>query len=128
MSDAPAEVALLLRADAQAVARALEELLLPDSAAVVTALEGGWVSVHAEQLSEDLADIEELAAPLSAQFGTVWARATLIHQFDAGKHVATAHEAPSTLPLETDGGAVIHVLREAEKPGLAAFFGRSADE
>lgn len=123
--------ALYLRGDARAVAVALEELLLPDSSAVVLQ-SGDWVSVAAEQLSEDLADIAELAEPLSLEFGAVWAHATLYHRFEEGAFVETAHTAPSDLPLEQDletlPAGAIRVTREPEKPGMAEFFGRSEDE
>lgn len=121
-------VALYLRAPAGRVAHVLEGLLLPDSAAVVTGLTGGWTSVHAEQLSEDLADIEELAAPLSSAFSEVWAHATLYYCFRDGAHTDTTHDAPPDVPLKETGSNPIHVLREADKPGLGEFFGRSADE
>jgi hypothetical protein len=123
--------ALHLRGDLQAVAVALEELLLPDSSAVVWQT-GDWVSVAAEQLSEDLADIAELSEPLSEQFGTVWAHTTLYHRFEAGAFVETVHAAPPGLPLEQNLEALpagaIRVTREPEKPGMAEFFGRSTDE
>ena len=123
--------ALYLRGDARAVAVALEELLLPDSSAVVLQ-SGDWVSVAAEQLSEDLGDIAELSEPLSEQFGTVWAHATLYHHFEGGAFIETTHTAPPDLPLEQDletlPAGAIRVTREPEKPGMAEFFGRSEDE
>ncbi len=123
--------ALYLRGDARAVALALEEWLLPDSSAVVLQ-SGDWVSVAAEQLSEDLADLAELSEPLSLEFGEVWARATLYHRFKAGAFVETVHAAPSDFPLEDDletlPAGAIRVTRESEKPGMAEFFGRSEDE
>lgn len=124
--------ALYLRGDARAIAVALEELLLPDSSAVLWQ-SGDWVSVAAEQLSEDLADLAELSEPLSEQFGTVWAHATLYHRFESGAFVETVHVAPPDLPLEDDAGetlpaGAIRVTREPEKPGMAEFFGRSEDE
>ena len=124
--------ALHLRGDARAVAVALEELLLPDSSAVLWQT-SDWVSVAAEQLSEDLGDIAELSEPLSLEFGTVWAHATLYHRFEGGAFVETVHTAPPDLPLEQDAGetlpaGAIRVTRDAEKPGMAEFFGRSEDE
>ena len=124
--------ALYLRGDLRAVAVALEELLLPDSSAVLWQI-GDWVSVAAEQLSEDLADIAELAEPLSEQFGEVWAHATLYHRFQGGAFVETVHTAPPDLPLEPNDletlpAGAIRVTREPEKPGMAEFFGRSEDE
>ncbi len=123
--------ALYLRGDARAVAMALEELLLPDSSAVLWQT-SDWVGVAAEQLSEDLADLAELAEPLSLEFGEVWAHATLYHHFEAGAFVETVHIAPPNLPFEDDLEALpagaIRVTREPEKPGMAEFFGRSADE
>ena len=123
--------ALYLRGDARAVAVALEELLLPDSSAVVLQ-SGAWVSIAAEQLSEDLGDIAELSEPLSEQFGTVWAHATLYHRFEGGAFIETTHTAPPDMPLEQDLEALpagaIRVTREPEKPGMAEFFGRSEDE
>ncbi|NJK43409.1 MAG: hypothetical protein HC933_03325 [Pleurocapsa sp. SU_196_0] len=127
-------VALHLRAPITAVARTLEPLLLPDSSAVLIP-HGDWVSVHAEQLSEDLADITELAAPLSEAFGLVWAATTLHHRFEHGTHLETTHTPPTDVPLEVtlDEDAVlpdnaVRVTRDADKPGLAEFFGRSRDE
>ena len=124
--------ALHLRGDARVVASALEELLLPDSSAVLWQ-SGDWVSVSAEQLSEDLADLAELAEPLSLKFGAVWAHATLYHRFENGAFVETVHSAPPDLPitpndLETLPAGAIRVTREPEKPGMAEFFGRSEDE
>lgn len=123
--------ALYLRGDARAVAMALEQLLLPDSSAVLWQ-SGDWVSVAAEQLSEDLADIAELSEPLSEQFGTVWAHATLYHRFEGGAFIETVHTNPPGLPLERDletlPAGAIRVTRDAEKPGMAEFFGRSTDE
>lgn len=124
--------ALYLRGDVRAVAVALEQLLLPDSSAVLWQ-SGAWVSIAAEQLSEDLADIAELSEPLSEQFGTVWAHATLYHRFEGGAFVETVHTAPPDVPLEQDASetlpvGAIRVTRHAEKPGMAEFFGRSADE
>ena len=124
--------ALYLRGDARVVASVLEELLLPDSSAVLWQ-SGDWVSVSAEQLSEDLADLAELAEPLSLKFGAVWAHATLYHRFESGAFVETVHSAPPDLPitpndLETLPAGAIRVTREPEKPGMAEFFGRSADE
>lgn len=123
--------ALYLRGDAREVAVVLEKLLLPDSSAVLWQ-SGDWVSIAAEQLSEDLADLAELSDPLSVHFGTVWAHATLYHRFEEGAFVETVHTAPSDLPLEQDLEALpagaIHVTREPEKPGMAEFFGRSEDE
>ena len=124
--------ALHLRGDARAVAVVLKELLLPDSSAVLWQT-SDWVSVAAEQLSEDLGDIAELSEPLSLEFGTVWAHATLYHRFEGGAFVETVHTAPPDLPLEQDAGetlpaGAIRVTRDAEKPGMAEFFGRSEDE
>ena len=122
-------VALHLRAEIRALAEALMALLLPDTSAVLTPHEG-WVSLHAEQLSEDLADISELAAPLSARFGEVWASGSLYYRFSAGELQETTHNRPEGLPLEPedDAAGTLRVSREPEKPGLAEFFGRSQDE
>lgn len=123
--------ALYLRGDLRVVAVALEELLLPDSSAVLWQT-SDWISVAAEQLSEDLADIAELAEPLSEAFGTVWAHATFYHRFENGAFIETIHTAPLDLPLEQDletlPANAIRVTREPEKPGMAEFFGRSEDE
>jgi hypothetical protein len=127
-------VTLHLRAPITAVTRTIEPLLLPDSSAVLIPT-GDWVSVHAEQLSEDLADITELAAPLSEAFGLVWAVTTLHHRFEHGAHLETTHMPPDGVPLEAtlDEDAAlpenaVRVTRDADKPGLAEFFGRSRDE
>ena len=123
---------LHLRGDLRVVAAVLEELLLPDSSAELWQ-SGDWISVEAEQLSEDLADIAELAEPLSLEFGVVWAHATLYHRFEGGAFAKTLHSAPLDLPitpndLETPPAGAIRVTKDAEKPGMAEFFGRSADE
>ena len=123
---------LYLRGDARGVAGQIQELLLPDSSAVLWQ-SGDWVSVSAEQLSEDLADLAELSEPLSLRFGAVWAHATLYHRFENGAFAETVHDAPTDLPLEptdleTLPAGAIRVTREPEKPGMAEFFGRSSDE
>ena len=124
--------ALYLRGDLQVVAALLGELLLPDSSAVLWQ-SGNWVCVGAEQLSEDLADLAELAEPLSLEFGAVWAHATLYHRFADGVFVETVHTVPSDLPITSNDlgtlpAGAIRVTRDAEKPGMAEFFGRSEDE
>jgi hypothetical protein len=127
-------VALHLKAPLTEIAETLTAWLLPDSSAVLIP-SGDWVSVHAEQLSEDLADITDLAAPLSSAFGEVWATGSLHHRFQNGALLETTHLRPEWLPLEVDADldddvpeGAVRVSREADKPGLAEFFGRSADE
>lgn len=128
-------VALHLRGNASRVAAELEELLLPDSSAVLIP-SGEWVSVYAEQLSEDLADITELAAPISEGFGEVWAHATLYYHFKDGVLEEARHDAPAGLPNESDledfeaelPANALRITRDAAKPGMAEFFGRSSDE
>ncbi len=128
-------VRLLLRAPIRAAAETLEPHLLPDTSAVLLP-HGDWVSLHAEQLSEDLADISELAVPLSVAFHEVWAAATLYYRFQAGELAETFHSPPEGVPLEGQNWdwddelpeSAVRVTRDAEKPGLAEFFGRSHDE
>jgi hypothetical protein len=128
-------VALHLRGNASRISAELEELLLPDSSAVLIP-SGEWVSVYAEQLSEDLADITELAAPLSEGFGEVWAHATLYYRFKDGNLEESRHDAPAGLPSGSDledfeaelPANALRITRDAAKPGLAEFFGRSSDE
>jgi hypothetical protein len=127
-------VALHLKAPLSDIADMLEALLLPDSSAVLVP-RGDWVSVYAEQLSQDLADITELAAPLSSAFGSVWATSDLHHRFDNGAHAETTHVLPKDVPSEFEVDVddelprdAVRVTRDADKPGLAEFFGRSSDE
>ena len=127
--------ALHLHGNASRIAAQLEGLLLPDSSAVLIP-SGEWVSLYAEQLSEDLADIGELAAPLSEHFGEVWAHATLYYRFKDGALEETRHDAPAGLPHESDledfeaelPANALRITRDAAKPGPAEFFGRSSDE
>jgi hypothetical protein len=128
-------VALYLRGNLSRISETLEALLLPDSSAVLIP-SGEWVSVYAEQLSEDLADITELAAPLSEDFGEVWAHATLYYRFKNGVLEESRHDAPAGLPDGSDledfeaelPANAVRITRDAAKPGLAEFFGRSSDE
>jgi hypothetical protein len=127
-------LALHLKAPLSEIADMLEPLLLPDSSAVLVP-RGDWVSVYAEQLSEDLADITELAAPLSSAFGSVWVTGELHYRFENGLHLETTHVFPKGVPAETELDLdddlprdAVRVTRDADKPGLAEFFGRSSDE
>ncbi len=132
-------LSLHLKAKLEAVLRCLEPLLLPDSRAVLVP-HLGWVSVYAEQLL-DLSDIEELAVPLSEMSDVIVLTATQIYGFRKG--VIQEQALPDQFPKEAisnfetiQAQALAGLLpigtrileHEAEKPGLAEFFGRSQDE
>jgi hypothetical protein len=138
-------VTLHLKADLSNIKSCLEPLLLPESIIILVPREE-WVSIYAEQLSEDISDIEELAVPLS-DFAEVLAviseRYTEVYRFSKGALHSLEQRIPSELPREaiSDFSTIqtlsragllpsgsITLEKEAEKPGLAEFFGRSEDE
>ena len=138
-------VTLHLKADLSKVQDCLEPLLLPESIMILVPRQD-WVSVYAEQLSEDISDIEELAVPLSdlaEVLVVISERYTEIYRFSKGALHSLEQQVPSELPREAISElSTIQALarsgllpngsqtfeKEAEKPGLAEFFGRSEDE
>ena len=138
-------VSLHIKADLSHVRGCLEPLLLPESMIILVPRQD-WVSVYAEQLSEDISDIEELAVPLSdlaEVLAVISQRYTEVYRFSKGALHSLEHQIPNELPREAiselstiqtlsragllpDGSQTFE--KEAEKPGLAEFFGRSEDE
>ncbi len=134
-------VSLHLKAKLEMVQNCLEPLLLSDSSAVlVPRLE--WVSVYAEQLSDDIGDIEELALPLSEMSEVIAVVEERVYRFVKGA-LQNLEQTPNELPKEALADfSTIQALaqagllpigtmtleNEAEKPSLAEFFGRSQDE
>ena len=132
-------VSLHLKAKLETVQSCLEPLLLPDSSAIlVPRLE--WVSVYAEQLSEDIDDIKELAGPLSEIAEVIAVIEEQVYGFANG---AILNLEQNQLPKEAiaDFSTIQALSRdgllplgartlenEAGKPSLAEFFGRSSDE
>ena len=138
-------VSLHLKSSLEAVRACLEPLLLPDSSAILVPREA-WLSVYAEQLSPDISDIEELAVPLSILtevYAVIAERQLEVYVFSKGALQGIQQTTPSDLPddalselsivktlartgLLPSGSQTLE--REAAKPGLAEFFGRSEDE
>ena len=138
-------VSLHLKANLTKVQPCLEPLLLPESMIILVPRQD-WVSVYAEQLSEDISDIEELAVPLSnlaEVLAVISERYTEVYRFSKGALYSLEQQIPNELPREAitelstiqtlsragllPKGSVI-LEKEAKKPGLAEFFGRSEDE
>jgi hypothetical protein len=138
-------VSLHLKANLENVQRCLEPLLLPESMIILVPRQD-WISIYAEQLSEDISDIEELAVPLSSLaevLAVISERYTEVYRFSKGALHSLEHQIPTQLPREAIAefstiqtlsragllpkGSLI-LEKEAEKPGLAEFFGRSEDE
>lgn len=138
-------VSLHLLSNLEQVRACLEPLLLPDSTAILVP-RGAWLSIYAEQLSSDISDIEELAAPLS-ELSEVYAiiaeRQLEVYVFSKGALQQIQSNPPPDLPddainefevlqspakadLLPSGSQILE--NEAAKPGLAEFFGRSEDE
>jgi hypothetical protein len=128
---------LHLQADLTPVKEILEPILWPDMSAILWPRDN-WISIYAEQLGDDLDDILELAEPLS-ELGTVF-----VVRFEALRYDVLEYQnaelipATKALPFEASGDfeslkehlppGAIRVERDAAKPGLGEFFGRSADE
>jgi hypothetical protein len=118
-------------------------LLLPESC-VVLAQRDSWLDIYAEQMSADLSDIEELCVPLSQHtpiYCVVFERQVEVYCFFKGALQSLSQALPEGIAqnhlFEYETARVLlrtGVLQglllefEPEKPGLAEFFGRSADE
>jgi hypothetical protein len=136
-------VSLHLQAEFEQVGAWLLPLLLPETCAVLV-VRGAWLDIHAEQISPDLSDIEELAVPLSQHvsvFCSILERQTEVYCFHKGALQSITQTLPNgvapdnLLEFETARALLrTGVLQgrllesEPEKPGLAEFFGRSEDE
>jgi hypothetical protein len=139
-------VSLHLQASLAEVQNCLAPLLLADSNALLLQNQI-WVSIYAEQLSEYISDIEELAVPLSslAAVTAVIAetRSNEVYIFFKGALQSVSAQLPEDLPLESINDyetlivlaragmlsqTFVQLTRDADKPGLAEFFGRSSDE
>jgi hypothetical protein len=136
-------VSLHLQANLEQVGTWLLPLLLPESCAVLVQ-RGTWLDIYAEQISADLSDIEELAVPLSQHqpiYCVVLERQSEVYCFHKGalqslsptlpegidpKHLLEFETARALLRTGVLQGLLLE--SEPEKPGLAEFFGRSADE
>jgi hypothetical protein len=125
-------VSIHLQADLHAVRDVLEPLLWPETSAVLVPRDG-WISVYAEQLSDDFEDIAELAAPLEA-LNPVFIALPAVKQYRSDGLIETTQELPFEIADEFERfeqnmplGAV-RLERDASKPGMAEFFGRSTDE
>lgn len=138
-------VSLHIKANLSHVQRCLEPLLLPESIMILVPHQE-WVSVYAEQLSENISDIEELAVPLSylaEVLVIISERYTEVYRFSKGALHNLEQQIPSELPREaiielstlqtlSRAGLLpkgsLTLEKEADKPGLAEYFGRSEDE
>ncbi len=130
-------VSLHLQADIGIVAETLEPLLWPDMSAILVPRDG-WIDVYAEQLSEDIDDIFELEIPLLTVTDAVYVviRSDQIKVFKCASGQLLATQTPFNLEHITDFETLeqdrppdaIYLERDASKPGLAEFFGRSTDE
>jgi hypothetical protein len=138
-------VSLHLKANLSDVQHCLEPLLLAESIMILVPRKD-WVSVYAEQLSEDISDIEELAVPLSdlaEVLVVISERYTEVYRFSKGALHSLEQQIPTELPREaiaelntiqtlSRAGLLpkgsLNLEKEATKPGLAEFFGRSEDE
>jgi hypothetical protein len=136
-------VSLHFQASLEATKPLLLPLLLPETRAVLVSF-GAWLGLYAEQLSSDLSDLEEFAVPLSQHshvFCVIQERQTEVYTFAKGALQHVTQTLPDgvfsehLLEFETavalvKTGVLQGVLLESEpeKPGLAAFFGRSVDE
>jgi hypothetical protein len=138
-------VSLHVQISLEATEKKLKPLLLSDSLAILVPHQD-WVSVYAEQLSENISDIEELAVPLSAiteVIAIIHERYTEVYRFKKGALQSLEHTLPNEIPRQAiaDFSTIQTLARagllpensrilenEAEKPGLAEYFGRSQDE
>ncbi len=139
-------VSLHLKSQIQKIQQHLESLLLPDSSALLIQ-QNTWLSIYAEQLSEQISDIEELAVPLSSLVEVIAViadkRSNEVYVFSKGALQSVSATIPTDLPASNlndyetvqtiaKAGLItephLFITREAEKPGLAEFFGRSEDE
>ncbi len=138
-------VSLHLQTSFETVEQILKPLLLSDSLAILVPHQD-WVSIYAEQLSENISDIEELAVPLSEiteVIAIIHERYTEVYRFKKGALQSLEHQLPTEVPHEAIAEfSTIQTLaraellpinsrileNEAEKPGLAEYFGRSQDE
>jgi hypothetical protein len=125
-------MSLHLQADLRTVREILEPLLWPDTSAILWSRDN-WVSVYAEQLSDDMDDVFELAEPLSL-LSTVFVASPEVFEYQGGELISTVDALPfevsedfESLEEHLPPGA-IRFERDASKPGMAEFFGRSADE